>query len=197
LLEGLKKTHSLRLIKEQDNESVFRAATRHRPTDIMQRPRIGKRAQDCLTAYVTVNGVKALALFDSGSTTVSVSPEFVTVAKIATHPLKNPVTLQLGCVGSRSKINFGCNIEISFAKLVNEPIYADVVNIERYDMVIGTPFLHQFRCMLDFESNTIVVNNQRVDGLEGGDAPVEVKEAAKQNAKTHKTKATTGANKSK
>jgi hypothetical protein len=146
-------------------------------------PKRNPDAQRCLTAYMNVNGVDALVLFDSGSTTVSVSPEFVDVARIQKKPLAQPVTLQLGCVGSRSKINFGCELSVTFAGLASVPVYADVVNLERYDIVVGTPFLHQFRCILDFMSNTIVVNGDRVTGLVGGDAPEKTKKPLKEARK--------------
>jgi hypothetical protein len=134
-------------------------------------PKSDPDAQKCLTAYMTVNGVKALVLFDSGSTTVSVSPEFVDVVRVQKKPLARPATLQLGCVGNQSKINFGCELSVTFAGLNNVSVYADVVNLEQYDVVVGTPFLHQFRCILDFTSNAIVVNDNCVNGLVGGDAP--------------------------
>ncbi|KAI0044588.1 hypothetical protein FA95DRAFT_1459465, partial [Auriscalpium vulgare] len=109
-----------------------------------------------MAAYVEVNGVKAYALFDTGSTTVSVTPDFARVSRIPLTALENPVTLQLGCVGSRSKINFGATVNISVGP-VSEAHYVDIVNIDRYDMIVGTPFMYRFGVCLDFAQGTVSI----------------------------------------
>ena len=63
-------------------------------------PVVTKEARQCLTAYITVNGVKAYTLFDSGSTPDLMSPDFAWVMKVSTFQLDNPVPIQLGCIGS-------------------------------------------------------------------------------------------------
>ncbi|KAH7902890.1 hypothetical protein BJ138DRAFT_987968, partial [Hygrophoropsis aurantiaca] len=88
--------------------------TIRKPTAVGKRPRRDARAQHCMAGYVTLNGFKAYALFDSGSTTDSVSPQVTKVAKLPVFQLENPVTLQLGCVGSRSKIFYGCEVTAQF-----------------------------------------------------------------------------------
>jgi hypothetical protein len=59
----------------------------------------------CLAAYMKINGTEAYSLFDSGSTTDAVMPDFTRVAELEAKELVKPVTLQLGCSGSHSKIN--------------------------------------------------------------------------------------------
>ena len=51
----------------------------------------------CFTGYVTINGVKAYTLFDSGSTTDAISPDFARVSNVPILRLEKPATLQLGC----------------------------------------------------------------------------------------------------
>ncbi|KAI0039518.1 hypothetical protein FA95DRAFT_1504058 [Auriscalpium vulgare] len=142
------------------------------------RPTIGSR--HCLAAYVTVNGTKAYTLFDSGSTTLSITPDFAKVNRIPLVGLKRPVTLQLGCVGSRTKINFGAKINLVFGP-VSEKTYADVVNIDRYDMIIGTPFLRAHGVSLDFSTDSICVKGQSIPSLT-------VEEERTRNAKTGSTR---------
>ena len=89
-----------------------------------------------------VNGLEALVLLDSGSTGDSVSPDFVRVCQAQTFELENPATLQLGCVGSRSRINYGTRVPVSLGEFSAE-IYLDVVNLDRYDVVLGTPFMRR------------------------------------------------------
>ncbi|KAI0026680.1 hypothetical protein K488DRAFT_21224, partial [Vararia minispora EC-137] len=116
-----------------------------------------------LCAWVNVNGeFDAYALIDTGSTTTTISPATVDLASVDRIQLKDPATLQLGCVGSRSKINFGAYPRISIGPLSNEKIYADVVNIDRYDMIIGTPFLHQYGCVIDFAGRTFTIRGEVV-----------------------------------
>ncbi|KAK0448991.1 uncharacterized protein EV420DRAFT_1647269 [Desarmillaria tabescens] len=54
----------------------------------------------CLSAWVEINGMKAFTLFDSGSTSDAISPDFVPVANICYFELTNPVILQLGTKGT-------------------------------------------------------------------------------------------------
>ncbi|KAI0047221.1 hypothetical protein FA95DRAFT_1492812 [Auriscalpium vulgare] len=121
-----------------------------------------------MAAYVTVNGVKAYALFDTGSTTVSVTPDFARVSRIPLTVLDNPVTLQLGCVGSRSKINFGASVQIEVGS-VRELQYVDVVNTDRYDMIVGTPFMYRFGVCLDFGRRAISIQGELLELLPDSD----------------------------
>jgi hypothetical protein len=51
-----------------------------------------------LAAEVEINGLKALILFDSRSTTDSITPEFAFAMKAKQFKLEDQVILQLGCV---------------------------------------------------------------------------------------------------
>ena len=50
-----------------------------KPTGTVTRPEQEDGEELCLTGYVTINGVKAYTLFDSGSMTDAVSPDFARV----------------------------------------------------------------------------------------------------------------------
>ncbi len=93
------------------------------------RPMYSVEDKMCLATYIDVNGMSALALWDSGSTSTAMSPHFADVSKTLVFNLNEPVTLQLGTVGSRSKINFGTMANITIAGL-NATEYIDVVNID-------------------------------------------------------------------
>jgi predicted RNA-binding Zn-ribbon protein involved in translation (DUF1610 family) len=83
-----------------------------------------------LSTWVTINGVQALTLFNSGSTTDSISPDFTWVIDLHLFQLMKQVALQLGCVGSRGSINYGMHPTTSFASIKEQPYYLDVVNID-------------------------------------------------------------------
>ncbi|KAF7308445.1 Retrovirus-related Pol polyprotein from transposon 412 [Mycena chlorophos] len=108
----------------------------------------------CLTAFVSINGKEAFTLFDSGCTTDAVSPDFARVAGLRVFPLETPMTLQLGTAGSRAKIVHGANAEVQYGG-VKSSEYLDVVNIDRFDAILGTKFMRKHAIALDFEGNRI------------------------------------------
>lgn len=132
------------------------------PANMTTRARVGRRPitrridQTCLSFMMRVNGLDALVLLDSGSTGDSISPDFARVCGARTYELENPATLQLGCVGSRSRINYGTRVPIRIGESEME-IYLDVVNLDRYDVVLGTPFMRRFGVQLNFENGTVVI----------------------------------------
>ena len=94
-----------------------------------------------MAIHVKVNGLDTYALLDSGCTTVSITHNFAQVAKLKVTKLENPVTLQLGTVGSRSMINFGAISRLELGTIKDDNAYMDVVNIDCYNMIIGIPFM--------------------------------------------------------
>ena len=118
----------------------------------------------CMTTYVELNGVKGLALLDSGSSIDCVSPDFARVAGIHARPLAKPIGLQLGCVGSRSTINFGARCDLSIAGR-KDSVYLDVVNVDHYDLVLGVPFLQQFGVKLNFEGDVIQIGKTEISSI--------------------------------
>ena len=80
-----------------------------------------------------------------------ISPDFTRAMGIVTKKLKNPVALQLACVGSKLTISYGTTSTIAFG---NQRIkeYFDVANINYYDVILGTPFLRRLGITLDFAS---------------------------------------------
>lgn len=144
-----------------------------------ERPRYPLPDTYCLSAYVTINGLQALALFDSGSTGVSLTPDFARVARVPLITLTNPLRIQLGCVGSRSAINFGATVDVEYGP-IREQLYVDIVNVERYDMIIGVPWLYRHDAVLDFTNRTIQIRGQPLDVLSPGEeAAAVVRRAAR------------------
>ncbi|KAF8240318.1 hypothetical protein L208DRAFT_1233643 [Tricholoma matsutake] len=117
-----------------------------------------------------LHNLEAYVLLDSGCTTDSISPEFAMSANLKAHELEEPVPLQLGTVGSHSKINFGLftNFEIGG---VGNTHYFDVVNIDRYDAILGTMFMRKHGIVLDFECNKRKVEIEEVDNVEDQHRP--------------------------
>ncbi|RPD63546.1 hypothetical protein L227DRAFT_497093 [Lentinus tigrinus ALCF2SS1-6] len=111
-----------------------------------------------------VNGIEAIVLFDSGSTGDSISPEFARVSGTKTFELENPTQLQLGCSGSRSMISHGAQVPIQVGNTTVD-VYLDVVNLDRYDIVLGTPFMRRLGVLLDFGQSEVIIQGQRFTAL--------------------------------
>ena len=60
------------------------------------------------------------------------------------------------CSGSRSKISYGTRVPIQLGP-VSETTYFDIVNLDRYDCVLGTPFMTQHGIVLDMKNKEIIV----------------------------------------
>ncbi|KAF7969150.1 hypothetical protein HWV62_28242 [Athelia sp. TMB] len=118
-----------------------------------------KQSHTTITCMVAINGHHALALLDSGSTTDSVTPEFAFVAKLRQFTLPEQVTLQLGCVGSRSKISYGTVAPVAVFDIKAE-MYFDLINIDRYDAILGTPFLEKHGVCLDFRNKGVIIDGK-------------------------------------
>ncbi len=131
---------------------------------IGRRPLVPRLEDTGLTMYMRINGLEAIVLFDSGSTGDSISPEFAKVAQILTFELENPTQLQLGCSGSRSRITHGAQAPLIIGETTVD-VYMDVVNLDRYDVVLGTPFMRRLGVILDFGKSQITIQGQTFTAL--------------------------------
>ncbi|KAJ7652589.1 hypothetical protein B0H17DRAFT_957854, partial [Mycena rosella] len=104
---------------------------------LMDQPSRPRALTACISAFLNINGTEAYVLIDSGSTTNSMTPEFASATKAPPLALEEQVTLQLGCVGSKSCINYGTQVPVDFCGIKGH-IYFDQVNLDRYDCIIGT-----------------------------------------------------------
>ena len=121
------------------------------------RPVVKPEDKECLATYVKVGNCEAWTLWDSGSTTTGITPSFAQVADMRVFPLEDPHILQLGTIGSRAMVNYGSEVLVE-ALGIKSKAYVDVANFDRYDMIIGTPFMRMNKVHLDFENNVVIAN---------------------------------------
>ncbi|KAJ3482298.1 hypothetical protein NLI96_g7074 [Meripilus lineatus] len=115
-----------------------------------------KQASGRLMAYIEINGKKALAMFDSGSSIDVVDHEFARLAYMKPFRLRKPVSLRLGTRENRSRIDFGTYTQMSINGVrVEEETYLDIVDISRYDIVFGAPLMSKYGMCLDFEHRVV------------------------------------------
>src|SRR3984957_13537325 len=135
----------------------------------------------CLAAYISINGIKTYTLFDSGSTTDDVSPDLARVAELPLLALDKPVTLQLGCSGSWSKVNFATTAMINF-ELVHALTFLDIVNLDKYDCILGTPFMTKHKIVLDLGSHKIIIHGKMcIPALPEGEGDISVRKGQDTN----------------
>ena len=94
----------------------------------------------------------------------SITPEFAFITKAKQIKLEEQVTLQLGCVGSRSKISYSTKAPMDVGG-VKEKTYFDLVNIDRYDCIIGTPFMNAHGVCLDFGNHCVFMKGEGIQAL--------------------------------
>ncbi|KAG8790891.1 hypothetical protein FRC12_010769 [Ceratobasidium sp. 428] len=89
-----------------------------------------------------------------------ISPEFVRAAGLRPIKLEQPVGLQLMLIGSRGKLNYGLNAQTEIGER-HKRLYYDIANIDKYDAVLGLPFLIGNKSSLDFESPALLITGKR------------------------------------
>ena len=101
-----------------------------------------------------ISGTKAHCLIDSGCKEIMLSPNFIRVAKIEPFPLDKPIGIQLPVTGSKSVINYGANTTIKYEGRESKE-YFDIINIDYYDAILGTPFLRKHEVIINFVNNCL------------------------------------------
>jgi hypothetical protein len=147
--------------KSTNEKSLTKVRKSSKP---LERPIRTKTEVKTFVAMVKINGQAAVALLDSGCTTDAVSPELVRVADLKVHELTEQVPVQLGTKGSQSKINYGTKTCIKYGS-VDAHHYFDIVNIDRYNVILGTVFLRKHGIVLDFDKDEIKCRGETFPAL--------------------------------
>ncbi|KZT26148.1 hypothetical protein NEOLEDRAFT_1155989 [Neolentinus lepideus HHB14362 ss-1] len=103
-----------------------------------------------VTAYIQDHPVRAL--LDTGSLSDFMSTTLVDQLKLSTD---------LAVTGSRSKVN---------RSGIDEERHFDVINLDNYDLILGTPFLYQHRMLLGFNPSKVAVGSPSSVPIQGDGA---------------------------
>lgn len=85
--------------------------------------------------------------------------ELTRIIELKIYEQKKQVPLQLSTRGSQSKINYSTKACIKYG-LVEAIQYFDIVNINRYDVTLGTMFMRKHRIVLDFKRNQVRIGDK-------------------------------------
>ena len=113
------------------------------------------RDRRCLIAEIDVDGVAALTLFDSGSQVDAISPDFARALQLDFFKLEKTMPLQLGTKGSHATFSYEVEPVLSYKDISFGARRIDVINIDRYDLLLGAPFFNHHRVVLDFQDRVI------------------------------------------
>jgi hypothetical protein len=107
-----------------------------------------------LPALIKVNGVDAYTGWDTGSELDAISPDFVRALGIDSKAKETPLRIRLGTKGSSSRTSYEVKPILGIGNPTKEyPL--DVVNLDRYDLILGNPFCNKFKVVLDYKDRSI------------------------------------------
>ncbi|KAG2034497.1 hypothetical protein BDR03DRAFT_984357 [Suillus americanus] len=80
--------------------------------------------------------------------------------------LEKPLTIQLAVQGSRSKVNYGTQVRFQYQD-ADYSRYFDIINLQNYDLILGTPFLYQHSMTVGFNSSRVMLGSMDPLPLKG------------------------------
>jgi hypothetical protein len=99
-----------------------------------------------LVAKMEINSLTTIVMFDTGSTSDAISPEFVCIANMKIAPFQEPILIQLSCHGSKLHIVYGTRCPLRYESITAN-YYFNIINIDRYNAILGiqnlSPLMNQ------------------------------------------------------
>jgi len=135
-----------------------------------------RRLPETIVVEIKINGQPMRALLDSGSMADFISTKVVDQLKLPKEIYPKPLPVQLAVHGSRSKVNCGTTVQFQY-QIINCEKRFDVVNLDNYDAILGTPFLYQHQVAIAFNPSRVVVGSREPLEIKGPDV-MTIKSAA-------------------
>jgi hypothetical protein len=110
---------------------------------------IARQVPKPIVDVVRVNGQPVRALLDSGSLGNFLSSAVADQLKVNKFELAKALPVQLAVQGSRTKANYGRKVKFEYAD-IGEERYFNIININGYNMILGTPFMFQHKVAIGF-----------------------------------------------
>jgi len=113
-----------------------------------------RRLRQGLTTLIDVNGTPAYTCWDTGAELDCISPDFTRAIGIRATPKKVALKIRLGAKGSTTMSTYEAKAQLDFGNVHLEHL-VDVVNISRWDLIMGSPFCNKYKVILNYEDRTI------------------------------------------
>ncbi|KZT22473.1 hypothetical protein NEOLEDRAFT_1157737 [Neolentinus lepideus HHB14362 ss-1] len=130
-----------------------------------------------LVVVVQIDGRPARALIDSGSLADFMSLDLANQLRLNKIELAKPLAVQLAVQGSRSKVNWGATAQIKYQS-IDCKRYFDLMNLQNYDVILGTPFIFQHNIMLGLNPPKVIVGHPNPMPIRGEGVQVLASRAA-------------------
>ena len=113
-----------------------------------------------IVVKIEINGHPVRALLDSGSLGDFISSTIVDQLSITRETLDAPLSLHLAVQGSRSKVNAKAMVNLKYQG-IDEKRTLDIININSYDVILGTPWMYQHQLCLGFNPARVIVGSDK------------------------------------
>lgn len=88
--------------------------------------------------------------------------------KLQRETYAKPLSVQLAVHSSRSKINCGTMVRFQYQTIDCKRRF-DIVNLDNYDVILGTPFLYQHKAAIGLNPPCVVVGSRDPVVMNGPD----------------------------
>jgi Retroviral aspartyl protease len=127
----------------------------------------GRLLPEPVVLKIKINGHPVRALLDSGSLGDFVTSTLVDQLSVTREALESPLALHLAVQGSRLKVNARATVKLKYQG-INKTRTLDIINLNSYDVILGTPWMYQHKVCLGFNPARVVVGADEVLPLRHG-----------------------------
>jgi hypothetical protein len=86
--------------------------------------------------------------------------------KVTKVQLEKPLPIQLAVQGSRTKANWGTVVDFGYQDIESKR-YFDIINLDNYDLILGTPFLYQHKVVVGLNHPRISIGSREPLPMQG------------------------------
>ncbi|KAG2048133.1 hypothetical protein BDR06DRAFT_896077, partial [Suillus hirtellus] len=119
-----------------------------------------------VVVVVHINERPARALIDMGSLADFMSSTLAEQLQVKRIALEKPLTIQLAVQGSHHKVNFGAKAEFVYQNIREERFF-DIINLQNYDLILGTPFIFQHQVLVGLNPSRVVIGSNTALPVKG------------------------------
>lgn len=107
---------------------------------------------------IRINGREARALLDTGSLADFMSTRLADQLKVPLEVLAKPLGVQMAAVGSRSMVFATTTVDFEYQSVKSKRRF-DIMNLDNYDMILGTPFIYQHKVVLGLNPTQVGIGS--------------------------------------